>query len=257
MADDKQITAYTMTYNEAHQVRDVLETIRWADEIIVVDSFSTDGTVEIARGCGARVITEKFCGFGRLRNAALDAASHDWILSIDADERCTPELTAEVRQEASSPRFDAYLVPRKNIFWGRWIRHCGWYPDYRQPQFFNRTRMRYRDDLVHEWYELRGTLGRLTAHVLQYPWPTIEVATAKLQRYSTLMAQRYATGQKRATLGKMMGSPLAMFFKMFVLQRGFLDGLPGLVVAMLYSYYTFLKYAKLRELQQQTGPNVS
>jgi len=245
------VTAYTLTYNEAHQLRDVLESVKWTGEIIVVDSFSTDGTVEIAREFGAKVISTEFCGFGKLRNLALDAAKHDWIFSIDADERCTPELADEIRRELEGgPAFDAYLVPRKSHFLGKWMRHSGWYPDYRQPQFFNRARMRYADDLVHEGYVLNGRLGYMHEHILQFPWPTIEVATAKLQRYSTLMAQRYAAMNRRVTLGRLVGSPVAMFLKIYVVQQGFRDGWHGLVLAGLYAYYTFLKYAKLWELRE-------
>src|SRR5436853_6224402 len=104
------ITVYTPTFNEARQIRAVLETVKWADEIILIDSFSTDGTVEIAREFNARIVSEKFCGFGKLRNLALDAAKHDWVFSLDADERCTPELAAEIRRELAAPRFDAYHV---------------------------------------------------------------------------------------------------------------------------------------------------
>src|SRR5205085_7524057 len=117
--------------------------------------------------------------------------------------RCTPELAAEIRRELLAPKFDAYHVPRKSHFLGRWMRHSGWYPDYRQPQFFNRTKMRYRDDLVHESYDLKGRLGYLREHALQYPWPTLEVAAAKLQRYSTLMAQRYAGQNKSVSAFKL------------------------------------------------------
>ena len=250
MAASPSITAYVLTFNEARQIREVLESIKWADEIIVVDSFSTDGTVEIAREFKARVISEKFCGFGKLRNFALDAARNDWMLSIDADERCTPELAAEVRREVAAPGFDAYHIPRKSHFLGHWMRHSGWYPDYRQPQLFNRTKMRYREDLVHEGYELSGRLGHLREHALQYPWPTLEVATGKLQRYSTLMAQRYASMNRRASLAKMLISPVGMFGKVYFVQQGFRDGRYGLILAALYGYYTFLKYAKLWELQR-------
>ena len=251
------ITAYTLTYNEGKQIRATLESIRWADEIIVVDSFSTDDTLDIARDCGARILSEEFRGFGDLRNRALDAASHDWVFSLDADERCTPELAAEIRRESEAPRHDAYHVPRKSHFMGQWMRHSGWYPDYRQPQFFNRAKMRYRNDLVHEGFELNGRLGYLREHVLQYPWPTVEVATAKLQRYSTLMAQRYAHMNKRASLGKLVGSPAGMFFKVYFLQQGFRDRQNGFILAVLYAYYTFLKYAKLAELQRsQAVPSV-
>ncbi len=254
MAASPSITAYVLTFNEARQIREVLESIKWADELIVIDSFSTDGTVEIAREYNARVISEKFCGFGRLRNFALDASKNNWMLSIDADERCTPELAAEVHREVAAPRFDAYHVPRKSHFLGHWMRHSGWYPDYRQPQFFNRTKMRYREDLVHEGYDLKGRLGHLREHALQYPWPTIEIATGKLQRYSTLMAQRYAAMNRRASLAKMLVSPVGMFGKVYFVQQGFRDGRYGLILATLYGYYTFLKYAKLWELQRNAPP---
>lgn len=253
MSDWPKITVYVMTRNEAHQIRAVLESVRWADELILVDSFSTDGTVEIAKEFGARILSEGFCGFGKLRNFALDASSNDWILSVDADERCTLELAEEVRREVRAPSCDAYHVPRKSHFLGRWIRHCGWYPDYRQPQFFNRRVFRYREDIVHEGYELKGRLGHLREHVLQYPWPSIEVAAAKMQRYSTLMAQRYAEAGRRASVLQMVGSPASMFLKLYVLRRGFLDGRHGFALSAIYSYYTFLKHAKLWELQKQRG----
>jgi glycosyltransferase involved in cell wall biosynthesis len=245
-----KITAYVLSFNEARQIRPVMESIRWADEIILVDSFSSDGTVEIAREFGARILSERFCGFGKLRNLALDASSNDWILSIDADERCTPELADEVRREVKNPRFDAYHVPRKSHFLGRWMRHGGWYPDYRQPQFFNRNKMRYREDLVHEGYELRGSLGYLRAHAMQYPWSTLDQACGKLHRYSTLMAQRYDAMNRKATLAKTALSPLAMFVKTYIVKQGFRDGRHGFVLAGLYAYYTFLKYVKLWELQK-------
>ncbi len=247
------ITAYTLTRNEGRQIRAVLESVKWADEIIVVDSFSTDGTVEIAREYNARVISEKFRGFGHLRNCALDAAANDWIFSIDADERCTQELASEILHESLDPRFDAYHVPRKSHFMGRWMRHSGWYPDYRQPQFFNRTKMRYREDVVHEGFELNGRLGYLREHALQYPWPTVATATAKLQRYSTLMAQRYAQTNKRASLGKLIANPIAMFLKVYFCQQGFRDGCHGFILASLYGYYTFLKYSKLWELRRNSA----
>lgn len=245
----KKITAFTLTFNEAGQIRDVLESIKWADEIVVVDSFSQDGTVEIAREYGAKIVSEKFNGFGKLRNAALAASSNDWMLSIDSDERCTPELKAEVQREVQNPQFDAYMVPRKNYFFGRWIKGCGWYPDYRQPQFFDRTKMQYRDDLVHEGYNLNGRLGHLKEHAIQFPWPNLKVALAKMERYSTLMAERYAQEKRRESFGRLIGSPIGMFLKMYLLKKGFRDGREGLVLSCIYSYYTFLKYAKLWELR--------
>jgi glycosyltransferase involved in cell wall biosynthesis len=257
MSQSASITAFTLTFNEAHQIREVLGSVKWADEIIIVDSFSTDGTVEIAQEYHARIISSNFCGFGSLRNLALDASSNDWMFSIDSDERCTPALAGEIQRELHAPRFDAYHVPRKSHFLGRWMRHSGWYPDYRQPQLFNRTRMRYREDLVHEGFSLNGSLGYLKEHALQYPWPTVEAGTAKLQRYSTLMAERYAQLNKCASLGRLIGSPISMFLKVYFCKQGFRDGYHGLILATLYGYYTFLKYAKLWELQRNQAAMIA
>ena len=161
------------------------------------------------------------------------------------------ELDEELQREVAAPQCDAYHVPRKSHFMGKWIRHCGWYPDYRQPQFFNRTKFSYKNDLVHESYELKGKLGYLHEHALQYPWDSIEIATAKMQRYSTLMAQRYFESGKKASILKTVTSPIAMFLKVYFFQRGFLDGRHGLTLATIYGYYTFLKYSKLWELRNK------
>jgi glycosyltransferase involved in cell wall biosynthesis len=246
------VSLYIIAYQEAANLREVLPTVMWADEVVVVDSFSTDDTAQVCAQFGVRHENVKFDGFGKLRNQALDLLKHDWVVSIDSDERCTPELAAEIRRElAVGPRFDAYHVPRKSYFLGRWMRHSGWYPDYRQPQFFNRKKMRYAADLVHESFELQGRLGYLREHALQFPWPTLEVAVAKLQRYSTLMAQRYAAKNRHGTLTRLLFSPAGMFLKVYFIKSGWRDGRHGFVLAMLYAYYTFLKYAKLWERQQK------
>ena len=250
-----KITVFIMSYNEAHQIRQVLESVKWADEIILVDSFSTDGTVEIAQEYNAKIISAEFCGYGKLRNMALDAARNDWILSIDSDERCTPELEQEVQREVQAPRFDAYFVPRKSHFLGYWMRHSGWYPDYRQPQLFNRNKFRYREELVHESFDLNGTLGYLKEHALQYPWDTIEAAVAKMQRYSTLMAQRYAEMGRSSSLLKIVFSPVGTFLKVYLLKQGFRDGMHGFILAGIYGYYTFLKYVKLWEMRRKKAGN--
>lgn len=244
------ITAYVMSFNEARQIRDVMETLHWADEIILVDSFSTDGTVEIAREYGARILSEKFCGFGKLRNFALAASKHDWVVSIDSDERSTPEFVAEVRKTVAAPQHAAYFVPRLNYFLGRPIRYCGMYPDYRQPQVFDRSKFKYREHLVHEGFDCDGSLGYLTQPIVQHPFPTLAVMMAKNERYTTLMAQRYFNDGRRASLSKLLFSPASGFLKKYFLQQGFREGTPGFLFAALHGYYTLLKYAKLWELQQ-------
>ena len=252
-SERRKITAYVISFNEARQIRAVLESVKWADEIIIVDSFSTDGTVEIAREFGARIISEKFCGFGRLRNFALDAARNDWIFSIDADERCTPEFADELRETLVEPRHAAYFVPRRNTFLGQPVHYGGMYPDYRQPQVFDRREFRYREDLVHEGFDCSGSIGYFKTPIWQHPWPTLIVVLGKMDRYTTLMAQRRFEDGQRSSLLKMLFAPPFGFARKYISQQGFRDGMPGFIMAVLHGYYTFVKYAKLWERQQQNA----
>jgi len=152
-----QVSVYIIAYNEAEKVRATIESARWADEIVLVDSWSTDGTAAIAQEMGARVIQVQFKGFGDLRNHAVEACTHTWIFSLDADERCTPQVAAEVRSIIEDPKsLDAYWTPRRNYFMGRWIKHSGWYPNYRQPQLFRKGAMDYDLKPVHEGYVLKS-----------------------------------------------------------------------------------------------------
>jgi glycosyltransferase involved in cell wall biosynthesis len=251
MTAKRPITAYTLTYNEARQLRAVLESIKWADQIIVVDSFSTDGTVEIANEYGAQVISEKFCGFGKLRNFALDAARHDWIFSVDSDERCTPGFQRELFETLQTPECAAYYVPRRNQFLGRSIRYSGWYPDYRQPQVFDRRRFRYCEDLVHEKWTCDGSIGYFKNPILQFPFPDIATVMRKMDRYTSLMAERHFHEGRRAKLRHLALNPPAGFLKKFLLQQGFRDGTHGFMISAIYGYYTFLKYSKLWEMEMK------
>ena len=243
-----KLSVFVMTYNEKEKIKDCLESVKWADEIVVMDSFSTDGTLEICREYTDKIVQKEFVGFGKLRNIALDNCSHDWILSVDADERVTEELKNEVlKLLEKGPDADAYLVPRKSHFLGYWIRHCGWYPDYRQPQFFNRKQMRYKEQLVHEGYELNGKLAHLNGHVLQFPFLSLDQFLRKMDRYSNLRAEEMFKEGKRFSVQQILLNPAAMFFRMYVAKKGFLDGKIGLILSSLYGYYTLLKYIKLWE----------
>ena len=249
-----KLSAYVLTYNEEAKVREALESVSWADEIVVLDSHSTDRTESICREYTDKVYQCDFEGFGKLRNHALGLLTHDWVLSIDADERATDELRKEIQAVLSQgPDADAFFVPRKNLFMGRWIRHCGWYPDYRQPQLFNRHRFRYREDLVHEGFELDGRVGYLRGHVLQYPFLNLEQYLQKMRRYSTLMAEQMALRERRFHVHQLVTHPLFSFFKMYGLRQGFRDGMPGLILSLFYAYYTFVKYAKLWERTKAGG----
>lgn len=247
------ITVYVIGCNEEANLRELLPTITWADEILYVDSFSSDGTAKFCAEKGVRHVDIPFEGFGKLRNQALQLASHDWIVSIDTDERSTPEFAAEVRRTLEAPRHAAYFVPRRNTFLGCPMRHGGLYPDYRQPQVFDRRRFRYREDLVHEGFECSGPIGYFQNAIWQHPFPTMEVILAKTNRYTALMARRNFESGRRAHLATMVFNPLSAFLKKYLLKGAILDGAPGFMYAALHAYYTFLKYARLWELQNDSA----
>ncbi len=249
MAERARVSAVVIAYNDEPNMRGCLETLTWADEIVVVDSHSSDATEKISREFTDRVYQHDFEGFGKLRNDAVAHASHEWVFSLDTDERATPELQREIRALLErGATADAYMVPRRNFFLGRHIRHCGWYPDYRQPQLFRKSKMRYREDAVHEGFNLQGRLGYLKEHVLQYPFRNIDHYLAKMDRYSDLMARRMLEQGRRFRVHQLATHPAFTFFKMYVLRLGLLDGMQGLILSGLYAYYTLIKYAKFWEL---------
>src|ERR1700687_248 len=169
----QKISAYITTSNEAEIIAAAVSSVLWVYEVVVVDSFSVDRTSEIATSLGARVVEVPFNGFGELRNRAIAACKYDWLFSLDADERCTEQVRDEIlKLMAGSPPHEVYLVPRRSYMMGRWIRGSGWYPNYRQPQLFRKGAMRYRDDPVHEGYELLtpGQAGHLHAAIWQFPF---------------------------------------------------------------------------------------
>jgi glycosyltransferase involved in cell wall biosynthesis len=245
------VSLYVITFNEAQNLREVLPTVLWADEVIVVDSFSTDDTAAVCAQFGVRHVNVKFEGFGKLRNSALALLKHDWVVSIDSDERSTPEFAGEVRRTLDSPQHAAYFVPRRNTFLGKPMRFSGLYPDYRQPQVFDRRKFHYREDTVHEGFECSGSVGYFKNFVWQHPWPTLAVIVAKGERYSTLMAQRRFEQGKRAGLAQMVFNPPAAFVKKFIFEQGFREGAHGFVISVQHACYTFQKYAKLWELGQK------
>lgn len=248
-----QISVYIIAYNEAEKVRATIESVLWADEIIVVDSWSTDGTADIAQALGAKVVQVKFDGFGNLRNQALAACSHDWIFSLDADERCTAQAAQEIRAIcADSTSLDIYRVPRRNYFMGRWIRHSGWYPNYRQPQLFRKGSMRYDQKPVHEGFEVFSSkpIGHLKNAIWQFPFKNLGEVMHKANRYSTLGAEKVV--HKKISMGTALVHGLWAFIKHYIFKRGVLDGWAGFVIAFAYFEQTFYRYAKAYEMQQGT-----
>ncbi|MDO8877491.1 MAG: glycosyltransferase family 2 protein [Pseudolabrys sp.] len=251
-----KITAYILTFNEEEKIAAAVETVLWADEIVVVDSFSTDRTAEIASGLGARVVNVPFNGFGDLRNRALEACTHEWIFSLDSDERCTAQVRDEILALIDGqPPHDVYLVPRRSYMMGRWIKGSGWYPNFRQPQLFRKGAMRYTLEPVHEGYEnLSGKpLGTLKNPVWQFPFRNLEEVINKMNRYSSLGAPKLAG--KRVSMTSALGHGLWSFFKHYILKRGFLDGWAGFVIAFGNFEGTFYRYAKrFEETQDWTPP---
>jgi glycosyltransferase involved in cell wall biosynthesis len=251
----QKITAYILTYNEAAKIEAAVSSVLWADEILVVDSHSTDRTVELAQALGARIVQIPFEGFGALRNRALEACTHEWIFSLDADERCTPAARDEIlKLIEASPAHDAYLVPRRSYFMGRWISGSGWYPNYRQPQLFRKGAMRYKPDQVHEGYELLTDkpLGKLENEIWQFPFRNLEQIINKANRYSSLGAGKLAN--KRVSMWSALGHGTWAFLKHYIAKRGFKDGWAGFMIAFGNFEGTFYRYAKRYEQSQSWGP---
>lgn len=242
------LSVVLITKNEAENIRACLESVRWADEIIVVDSGSTDGTVEICREFTPHVHLHDWPGFGRQKNRALDYATQDWVFSIDADERVTPELRAQLERAMAEARYDGYYLPRFSQFCGTFIRHCGWYPDY-VLRLFKRGKGRFSEDLVHESVRIDGSTGKLSSPLLHYSYRTVDDVERKVQHYSDSAAkQMYVAGKETSGLDAPLRGGWA-FVRTYVLRLGVLDGAAGLSIARMNARTTYLKYKKLRDLR--------
>ena len=252
-----KVSAYIIAFNEADKIADAVKSVSWADEVLVLDSHSTDGTASIAAEHGAEVRQLVFNGFGKLRNDAIATCKHAWVFSLDADERCTSEAQAEIRTVLQDPQADAYYVPRRNWFMGRWIKHCGWYPDYRQPQLFRKGALVFDDsEEVHEAFEIHGKVGYLKSAIVQVPFQNLEQMIGKMQRYSTLGAAKLARKGKQAGMGRALAHGIWAFVRIYVLKLGFLDGWAGFVLALGNFEGTFYRYAKqaTAELNRKRPP---
>ena len=243
-----RISVYIIAYNEAEKIEAALKSVSWADEVVVADSFSTDHTVRIAEAHGARVVQIPFEGFGKLRNAAIAACSHDWIFSLDSDERCTEAAEKEILDIINSEdSLDAYYVPRRNYFMGKWIRHAGFYPDYRQPQLFRKSALIFKPDVVHERYEVisEKPCGYFKAHIYQIPFKNLEELLHKGNRYSTLGAEKLRASGRKSGMITALAHGLWAAFTLYFLKLGCLDGWAGFIIAFANFEGTFYKYAKL------------
>lgn len=245
----RPISAVLIAFNEAHRIADCLSTLGWVDEIVVVDSGSSDDTKEIARRYTDKVYDVPWRGFGPQKQAAVQLANHDMILAIDCDEQVTPGLAEEIMAILKQPDICAgYSIPRRTFLGMKEIRHCGWYPD-RTVRLFDRRRARFSDDPVHERVIVDGEVGRCRSDLLHYSFAGIADMLSKMNRYTEIAARQMFEQGRRYRLRDVTLRPLFAFFKTLLLKAGFLDGVAGLTVAAANSMSVFVKYVKLRELE--------
>jgi glycosyltransferase involved in cell wall biosynthesis len=251
-----KLSVTVITLNEAAHIEACLASVAWADERLVVDSGSTDGTPDLARAAGARVIARDWRGYADQKNAAAADAAHDWILSIDADERVTPDLAAEIRERLAGEPSDAgYRMPRVTWHLGRWIRTTDWYPDF-QLRLYDRRRARWTPRRVHESVEAAGPVGRLRHELQHLAYRDLAHHHRTMDRYTTLAAAEMHEAGRRAGVADLVLHPPAAFLRNYVLRRGFADGVPGFIISAMNAHYVFLKFAKLWALGRDGRPPV-
>jgi len=247
------ISAIVLCYNEADNIRACLESLTWAEEILVVDSFSTDETLEIARQFTDGILQREYVGLASQRNWAIPQASFPWVLVVDADERVTPQLREEIDAIISSPDSCAgYFIRRRNFFMGKEIRHCGWQRDW-VLRLFRRDQGRYDDSRPYDYHvgvKVNGKVGRCRGVMDHYPYRDLKTYLEKLRRYADWGGLDAAGRGKRASYWRLLFHPLGRFLRMYLLQGGFLDGKHGLVVCTLAACYVALQDARLWEIER-------
>ncbi len=241
-----QVSVTIITRDEAANIDACLASVAWADEVLVVDCGSTDRTVEIATARGARVIIKDWPGYGAQKNFAATEVAHDWVLSVDADERVSPELAREIRERlaADAVAEAGFRIPRVTFHLGRWIRTTDWYPDY-QLRLYDRRRGRWKERRVHESVTADGPVGQLREELQHYAYRDITHHHQTMDRYTTLAAEDMHASGRRAGFVDVALHPPAAFVRNYVLRRGFTDGMPGLIISTMNAHYVFLKFAKL------------
>ena len=245
-----KLTALIPCRNEEENIGECLESVKWADEIFVVDSFSTDKTVEIAKTFTDRVIQHEYVNSATQKNWAIPQASNEWVLIVDSDERVTPDLREEIEAVLSSnPRYEGYYIPRKNFFLGKEVKYGGWgFENDLNIRLFRRERVKYEDKEVHADIILDGEAGKLKEPFLHYSYNRLGQYVKKMARYTDWAASDVIKKRQKIGISHLLFRPLFTFFKMYVLKLGFLDGIRGIILAVLSSYYVYIKYAKAWEM---------
>jgi len=246
----EKISVAVITKDEERNIRDCLESVSWADEVVVVDSGSADKTREICQNFKARFYLEEWKGFARQKNSAIEKTRNEWVLSLDADERVTPALQQEIVEiMEDGPSQDGYYIARKNFFLGHWIRRCGWYPDFNL-RLFRKSRGRFQERTVHERVEVQGKVGYLKKPMEHRTYHTLSDFLQRMDRYSSLAAQQMQKEGRAYRFYDAFFRPPFTFLQMYLLRAGFVAGYRGFLLSVLYSFYTFAKYIKLKEIQE-------
>ncbi len=240
------VSVVVITKNEEKNIEDTLKSIKDFEDIAVVDSFSEDRTVEICRKYTHRVYQHEWQGYAKQKQMAVDYAEKPWVLILDADERVTPKLKSEITEKIKNASFSGFYIPRKNFFLDKWIRHGGWRPDYTL-RLFRKDVSYVEQREVHEKVVVNGPLGYLKEPLEHYTYRTITDYIKKMENYSMLSAKELCNKKSTPSILSMLLNPVFVFTKMFFLRQGFRDGVHGFMLAILYSFYTFLKYAKAWE----------
>lgn len=243
------LSAVIIARNAAAILEPCLDSLAFADEVVVVDSASSDGTVELAVRKGARVVQKEWLGFGRQKQFAVEQASHDWVLCLDADERVSPQLAQSIRSALAAPVSPVYRMARRNRFLGRWLSHGEGYPDW-SPRLFNRLNARWSDDLVHEKVLFAVTPGTLQGDLMHESAEDLSTYLERQNRYTTLAARQAFEEGRSVSLVHLLLSPVVRFIKFYLMRLGFLDGLPGLLHISIGCMNSYIKYMKLIELRQ-------
>lgn len=246
------ISACIITFNEERNIRDCLESIKWVEEIIVVDSFSKDRTVTLCREYTDKVFQKEWQGHVKQKNCALEYASNEWVLCVDADERISPELKEEIERNLSmdAHSFDGCFFPRHSYYLGRWINHGGWYPDYKL-RLFKKSKGRWGGKDPHDKVILNGATTHLRGELLHFVYRNLSHQLQTVDNFSTVTANVLKQEGEHFSLLRFLFRPPIRFFEMYIIKKGFRDGLPGFIIAVSSSFYVFLKYAKLWELKKR------
>lgn len=244
------ISACVITYNEEMNIEDCLRSVSFCDDIVVVDSFSTDRTLEISRGFTSRVYQHAYEGNITQKNYALAKVKHDWVLSLDADERVSPELEKEIRAEFARgfDRCSGYLIRRHVNYMGKWINHCGWYPDYKL-RLFDKRHAQFGGREPHDMVIMSSSVRRLRGKILHYPCDSLSEHLRTIDKYSAITAARLTPCSYGRAMALLVIAPLGKFLEMYVLKAGILDGVHGLIICLVSSFSRFLRYAKIIEMK--------